>query len=177
MHPPTPQDFSVINRIQRQAFLTPWTDELVQAVLRHSRFTVRVLALAENGARHISGFYIGHPVGRGYNLDSLAVDTPFRGRGFGKLLLEDWLATARSQGHPLATLQVNSRNHAAQTLYRRYGFKAKRILPRYYNNGDDAYEFELETPFPSGLIHPPLRSFCPTPAVPYAGGANPQPGL
>ena len=56
----------------------------------------------------------------------------------------DWIAHARRQRLAALTLQVNTRNLAAERLYRAFGFRRVRMLPGYYPNGEDAYQMERE---------------------------------
>ena len=60
----------------------------------------------------------------------LAVDTKFRGQGFGRLLL--WDATARALRAEQAnfTLLVDAKDDAAVAFYRHYGFVAFATAPR-----------------------------------------------
>jgi GNAT superfamily N-acetyltransferase len=68
------------------------------------------------------------PVGGEYGeLKRMYVRPAFRGRGFGRLLLERLARHAREIGLPLLRLETGVHQHEAIALYRRFGFE--RIAP------------------------------------------------
>jgi ribosomal protein S18 acetylase RimI-like enzyme len=56
------------------------------------------------------------------NIHDLAVIPGYRGRGIGRLLLEQVEAKGRDLGCCKLTLEVREDNHRAQELYQRFGF-------------------------------------------------------
>jgi len=56
------------------------------------------------------------------NVHDIVVDSDYRGRGVGKLLLEEIESIARRRGCCKLTLEVLAGNAPAQGLYRRFGF-------------------------------------------------------
>jgi ribosomal protein S18 acetylase RimI-like enzyme len=56
------------------------------------------------------------------NVHDLAVRPEHRGRGVGRLLLEEIERRARARGSSKLTLEVHATNEAAIGLYRRFGF-------------------------------------------------------
>jgi ribosomal-protein-alanine N-acetyltransferase len=133
-------DLPAMDRIEQESFSTPWNRDLIRGAIYNSRYEVRVV---QPGARPVLGFYIAHTVNQRGNLDNLAVDQRERQRGLGRQLIDDWIARARSIGLASLTLQVNTANLVAQTLYLDYGFRVQRQLRTYYTNGDDALDMEL----------------------------------
>ena len=149
-------DIDGIDRIEREAFSTPWSRDLLRAAIVNRQYTVQ--ALSEDG--RLVGFYIAHTVQRRSNLDNLAVDAPERRQGHGRRLMQDWMLRARGTGLNGLTLQVNTANAVAQQLYESYGFRTTRLLVAYYPNGDDAYQMELalsEQPADGGDPAPPEK--------------------
>ncbi|MBI4083384.1 MAG: GNAT family N-acetyltransferase [Candidatus Lambdaproteobacteria bacterium] len=138
-------DLGEIDRIEHAAFATPWSRQLLEGAISNRQYEVRVLASRFGIVR---GFSIAHLEGAVSNLDNLAVDEPVRNRGYGRQLLEDWIARGRLRQLRALTLQVNTANVDAQRLYRRYAFAISRRLPGYYPNGDDAFEMETALPRP-----------------------------
>lgn len=130
-------DLEAIDRIEREAFNTPWSRHLLRGAVVNGQYRARVLRSPEG---HLIGFYIAHLMGRQSNLDNLAVDAWARGRGYGSRLIEDWIVQARIDGGDTLTLQVNTANKGAQRLYERFRFQAAKLLVSYYPNGDDAYQ-------------------------------------
>jgi ribosomal protein S18 acetylase RimI-like enzyme len=56
------------------------------------------------------------------NVHDLAVQPEYRGRGIGRLLLEEVERRARARGSSKLTLEVHATNVDAMRLYRRFGF-------------------------------------------------------
>jgi ribosomal-protein-alanine N-acetyltransferase len=138
-------DLDEIDRIERAAFATPWSRQLLQGAIANRQYEVRVLASRFGIVR---GFSIAHLEAGVSNLDNLAVDEPLRNRGYGRQLLEDWVARGKLRQVRALTLQVNTTNVDAQRLYRRYAFAVTRRLVGYYPSGEDAFEMEKALPRP-----------------------------
>lgn len=145
--PATLSDFHEVNRIQQEAFTTPWSTDLIRASIVNGKYEVRVL---RDNTLPIAGFYIAHRTRDKFNLDNLAVVPQLRGRGLGTQLLLHWIERARLIRCDTVSLQVNTSNVGAQKLYRAHHFKSVRLLAGYYPNGDDAFQMELEVRPPSG---------------------------
>jgi ribosomal-protein-alanine N-acetyltransferase len=74
------------------------------------------------------------------HISTLAVTDPLRRRGLGELVLWHMLKQALLMGAVEATLEVRVSNHAAQSLYLKYGFEKVGHRHRYYqDNGEDAW--------------------------------------
>jgi GNAT superfamily N-acetyltransferase len=81
--------------------------------------TFRVLEIDER----LVGTYGLHDEGHGVaELRKMYLDPVYKGRGLGKMLLEDVLITARQRGFRTIILESNSNLVEAAALYRRYGF-------------------------------------------------------
>ncbi len=133
-------DFSEIDRIQNEAFTTPWSTDLIRAAILNRKYEVRVL---KTDVSPVAGFYISHVSEDRSNLDNLAVDSALRGNGLGRQLLQDWIDRSGNRKLAMLSLQVNTHNLGAQRLYHESAFKKTRLLVGYYPNGEDAYQMEL----------------------------------
>ncbi|HUJ73209.1 MAG TPA: GNAT family N-acetyltransferase [bacterium] len=153
-------DVAVMDRIEQEAFTTPWSLDLIRGAVINRRYQVRILG---GSPSEVAGFYIAHTVEDASNLDNLAVNALHRRRGLGRRLVEDWIAVVKGQRLGTLTLQVNTRNLAAQKLYRDFCFRPTRLLTGYYPNGEDAYQMEMTLPAP-----PPPRAVS-SPALGWAG--------
>ncbi|HEX9843782.1 MAG TPA: GNAT family N-acetyltransferase [bacterium] len=150
-------DVDGIDRIEREAFKTPWSRDLLRAAILNEAYRVRTL---RTGGEGLLGFYIAHAMRGRSNLDNLAVDRILRSRGWGSLLLDDWMGDARAQGLDSLSLQVNTANIRAQKLYEHFHFKTTKLLVAYYPNGDDAYQMERSVgPAPSLQRAPGSRRY------------------
>jgi [ribosomal protein S18]-alanine N-acetyltransferase len=88
----------------------------------------------------VVGFAGTRSVSGELHLIALATDPAERRRGVGTALLEAVLADAARRRRLRIVLQVAKSNRAAQALYAAHGFRAHRLLHRYYPDGEDAYQ-------------------------------------
>ena len=65
-------------------------------------------------------------------------DAQVRKRGYGRWLLEDAIARARTMGSAAITLEVRVGNAAARQFYRSYAFTEAYRRRAYYQDGEDA---------------------------------------
>jgi ribosomal-protein-alanine N-acetyltransferase len=146
-------DIDAIDRIEREAFNTPWSRDLLRAAILNAQYRVQILSAPGEG---VVGFYIAHTVNEKSNLDNLAVGAHVRGNGYGRTLVTDWIERARADRLESLTLQVNTANRLAQRLYEAFAFRTIRLLVSYYPNGEDAYQMERRlAPLPEQRTAPP----------------------
>ncbi len=91
--------------------------------------------------RRIAGYSITRTNWRGAELESIAVDPLYRGRGVAQALLDATL-TQLPAGVTLR-LMVSTANDAALRFYRQYGFVRTRLVKRYYGKNRDAWRMSL----------------------------------
>jgi ribosomal-protein-alanine N-acetyltransferase len=108
-----------------------WTRERVLRSLRH-RETNAIVAKVEGPEGTLAGFGLMRYGETEAHLLLLAVQPSFGRRGVGAALV-GWLeASARVAGIERLVLETRATNAAARTFYRRLGFEASQLLPRYY---------------------------------------------
>lgn len=79
------------------------------------------------------------------HIATLAVHPDYRGFGIATRLIDLALVEAHQLGATTAMLEVRASNHAAQALYKQFGFKTVYRRPRYYiDNKEDALLMNLE---------------------------------
>jgi len=130
-------DIEDMDRVEQEAFNTPWSRELLRAAILNDQYQVRVLHSEDVG---LLGFYIAHDVKGKSNLDNLVVEGWARNQGHGSTLILDWIEQSQNLPADMLTLQVNTANKRAQALYERFDFRTSRLLVSYYPNGEDAYQ-------------------------------------
>jgi ribosomal-protein-alanine N-acetyltransferase len=89
----------------------------------------------EFGFSNVKGFSLskkGHIV-------SVAVLEQHRGKGLGRVLVEEGMKASQAKGCKEVFLEVRVTNSVAIHLYERLGFKSVQRLYRYYRDGEDAY--------------------------------------
>ena len=84
---------------------------------------------------HAYGFSAARIAGPESELLLLAVDPQFRGRGIGRLLIDDWRAWATEQGAEDYFLEMRADNDAVH-LYERAGFTECGRRSAYYRGND-----------------------------------------
>jgi ribosomal-protein-alanine N-acetyltransferase len=94
--------------------------------------------------RKIAGYSIARIDWRGADLESIAVDPRYRGRGVAQALLETTLTALRMAEVASMRLMVSVDNEAALRFYRRFGFIRVRRVGRYYGPGRDAWRMRLK---------------------------------
>jgi ribosomal-protein-alanine N-acetyltransferase len=100
--------------------------------------------------RHIAGYSIAQTNWRGAELESIAVDSRYRGRGVAQALLD---ATILGLGTRTLRLMVSTANAPALRFYRQYGFVRTRLVKRYYGPGRDAWRMRLNESGPKQQTH------------------------
>lgn len=131
-------DLLEVLRIEKASFPQPWPYDAFVRFLDESGFLVAIVptdpaiagfVVADTVTHH--GQTIGH-------VKDLAVHPDYRRRGIGERLLERALATIATRDVTQVKLEVRRGNDAALTLYNKFGFDRRRVVPRYYADGEDA---------------------------------------
>jgi ribosomal-protein-alanine N-acetyltransferase len=69
----------------------------------------------------------------------LAVSQKHRKIGVGSILLKNFLRAMSLQNIKHVELEVKTENKQALKFYQNHGFKVEEIIPKFYQNGEDAY--------------------------------------
>src|SRR4051812_37992981 len=161
------QDIEEVSRIERRSFSNPWPMAAYRRELRrpeqNAYFVLRAIPVPHEqdprqsrvkflesilpGRRgepnleepHLAGYVGMWQLYDETHITTIAVDTPYRGRGFGELLLLTAFAEAIARGSVWLSLEVRVSNDHAQSLYRKYGMTVYGLRPGYYtDNHEDA---------------------------------------
>ena len=76
---------------------------------------------------------------------ALAVDRKYRGQHIATRLLMMAVTIFRNMSVPKITLEVKAHNDVAVSFYEKFGFKIDRRVPKYYEDGSDAFVMFLNT--------------------------------
>jgi ribosomal-protein-alanine N-acetyltransferase len=126
--------------IERASFgKDAWAAELFVEYWRQSPDLFLVARLG----RRITGYSITRTSWRGAELESIAVDPRYRGRGVAQALLD---ATITQLKAGALRLMVSTSNAPALRFYRQYGFVRTRLVKRYYGTGRDAWRMCYSRP-------------------------------
>lgn len=128
-----PSDVPDVAALERECFDSPWSQEAFFAEVRKTNDVV--LVAVERG--ELVGYGIAWIVLEEVHVVNLAVDPSWRRSGIGRRILAALLGAGAQRGAEVATLEVRSRNLAAQRLYESVGFRTVAIRKRYYRDPED----------------------------------------
>jgi len=142
-------DLLAVFRIEQASFPQPWSYSAFERYLGEEGFLVaEVVPDAEDAGEGPAedGTIVGYVVADTVpnhdrmlgHIKDIAVAEPRRGEGIGRTLIQRALSALATQGAQSVKLEVREGNDRALSLYRSFGFRHRRTVPRYYDNGDDA---------------------------------------
>lgn len=138
LRPPGPFDLDEIARIESESFPIPWKRDFFASELVEPHRYLRVLVSEDGGQPRLGGYLFAVSLYEEFHVNKIATDLRLRRQGYGRALLEDALARARSMGSTAITLEVRVSNEAARAFYRSYGFAEAYRRRAYYQDGEDA---------------------------------------
>ncbi len=135
------EDIEAVQAIDRASFSTPWPTRAYHYELNSN--SKSILWVAEinspDGEKLIVGMTVVWLIIDEAHIATIAVHPDYRQLGIGAHLLAKSLESVIRRGAEQATLEVRASNHAAQSLYKRFGFEVVGRRPRYYkDNAEDA---------------------------------------
>ncbi len=142
----TAADLDAVMEIERLCFPTPWPREAFADELARSWARLEILRQSSSG--RVVAFCNYWLVSDELHILNIAVRPDERRHGHASTLLRHILAQARTASFRVLSLEVRTSNHAAQALYRKFGFKEVGLRPKYYaDTGEDALlmDFELSS--------------------------------
>ncbi|MGA7192542.1 MAG: ribosomal protein S18-alanine N-acetyltransferase [Anaerolineales bacterium] len=139
----TVEDVPVAAQLDRMSFTLPWPEHAFYYEVKNN-FAARCF-VAETEDRKVIGMVISWVILDELHIATIAVHPDFRRQGIGELILTKALQDGREAGTQHALLEVRAGNDAAQSLYRKFGFKAVGKRAKYYkDNGEDAILMNLD---------------------------------
>ena len=130
-------DLAGVMEVDRSSFAAPWSREMYNAELQNSG--VSSIVVLRTPECRVAGYCSYWLVVDEVHINNVAVRPEYRGRGFGRCLVERVLRDGRSRGAIRALLEVRRGNAAARQLYEYLGFAAIGVRQAYYSEPvDDA---------------------------------------
>jgi [ribosomal protein S18]-alanine N-acetyltransferase len=129
----TVADLDAIDEIERASFPAPWPRETFAAELDRSWARIDV-ARDASGIIAFCNYWL---VTTELHVLAIATRPDERGKGIARELLAHVLATGKTAGCTLATLEVRRSNTAAIALYEHAGFKLVHVRSRYYQDDNE----------------------------------------
>lgn len=118
------------------SFAHPWSAEEIAALIADPS-TLGAAALDPSSGR-LRGFALLRLAADEAEILTIAVAATLRGKGVGRMLLDDAVRRADNAGAAAIFLEVAEDNPAALALYRRAGFASVGERPGYYRRADSA---------------------------------------
>ncbi|HYE77796.1 MAG TPA: ribosomal protein S18-alanine N-acetyltransferase [bacterium] len=129
-------DLHRVMEIERQVYSAPWSRAVFLQDLTCNALSRYVVAEQEGEILGYAGIWVFEQIG---HITTVAVDPVYQRRGIGGVLLEAVMALGRAEGVVRFTLEVRVSNKGAQEMYKRHGYYAVGVRPRYYqDNKEDA---------------------------------------
>ncbi len=136
-------DEALLGALENEIFPEdPWTSTMIAEELA-SPFSTYVLALGDEGECLAYGGV--KVVGDAADIMTIGVVEAARGRGLGRVLLDELIGAARGGGAEAVFLEVRRSNLAARALYASAGFTEIGVIRRYFRNPvEDAVDMRLD---------------------------------
>ncbi len=135
-------DAEAVQAIEGRVFPRPWTLEDFRKEMTQNK-CARYLVGVEDG--RITGYAGAWIVLDEAQVTNVAVAPEYRGRGWGRALMEALLQYAANLGAAYVTLEVRRSNETAQNLYKSLGFVRVAVRKKYYeDNGEDGFLMALD---------------------------------
>ena len=125
-------DLDGVIEIEQASFYNPTTREWYQSELE--RPDVCFVFLVRTPESRVAGFCAFWRVLDHIHINNLAIRPELRGRGLGRILLQQVLQEAERLGARHATLEVRRSNAAARRLYEGAGFRLVGVRANYYTH-------------------------------------------
>ena len=134
----TNKDVEEIYEIIKENFPRPWIRE---QILLENIFSYKIVLEKDN---QIVGFLFSEIIYEEANILLIAIKKEFQGKGFGKLLLKEFLQVCKEKKVKKIFLEVSTNNIKAINLYKKLGFDEFSLRKKYYSDGSDAFLMVLE---------------------------------
>ena len=140
--PGTRDDLPEVVRIESVSNPSPWSLESFQKELEKPYSHLLVLTDDETDSK-IAGFAVFWMMFDECEILEIAVDEPYRRKGFGKKIIQQVVRAGHRQKMKRVVLDVRKTNMPAIELYQNCHFTITNIRKGFYTNGEDAYHMVL----------------------------------
>jgi [ribosomal protein S18]-alanine N-acetyltransferase len=136
-------DLDAVMEIERLSFATPWVRQAFADEIERPWAHLEILRDQASG--RALGFCNYWVIADELHILNIAVHPDFRKQGHAATLVHHVLGAARQAKARVVLLEVRVSNHAARSLYHKFGFREVGTRPKYYaDNGEDAVLMDLE---------------------------------
>lgn len=119
--------------IESAEIFIPWSRDSILGLISNNNI-FRVLVIDDM----VIGYYSFAQILDEAHINNIAVKHEFQSKGYGSMLMQDMINTAKNNGIVAFTLEVEDGNDKAINLYKKFGFKSEGVRKKYYKNTKDA---------------------------------------
>lgn len=119
--PITANDINNLMPIENACHSHPWSEKTFLSCIGGRYFSEKLID-KHNESHQTVGFYVGELVVDEATLMDICVTPDEQGKGFGNVLLSQFIKQAKNKGAVKIWLEVRSKNISAQMLYMNAGF-------------------------------------------------------
>lgn len=112
-------DISEITELEKTCFSEPWSEKSLKEELAND--TARFYVLRDNET--LLGYIGANNICNEVYITNVAVNEKYRGKGYGKMLVNHLVKQAEAENALFVTLEVRKSNESAIALYEKCGFK------------------------------------------------------
>ena len=127
-------DLLEVAALEAAIFPDPWSGRLYEETLKGGLCDCYVMKGRADGKESLIGYFVGQKILDEAEIHRIAVRPALRGKGYGQLLLADFLKRMRDAGVLSVLLEVRAGNGAGIGLYRKNGFAPVGTRRDYYRN-------------------------------------------
>lgn len=143
IRPVTPDDLDGVVAVEARVHVAPWMKEHFEGELLKP-YSVSWALTDDETDSLILAYCVFWAMGDSLEILNIAVDLPYRGHGFAKLLLQQAIREGLKRQVKHLILDVRKGNLPAVGLYQRAGFAITQYRKSFYTNGEDAYHMSLD---------------------------------
>jgi len=125
-------DLREIVAIERDSFLTPWSENIFRTEMTCPISRMLVGRLYRFQKRVVAAYLVYWSVEDEIHIHNIAVRPELRRNGIATRMLEEALRRSRREDARRVTLEVRRSNLPAQRMYEKFGFSVKGVRPGYY---------------------------------------------
>ena len=133
-----PGDLREVLEIEVHSFPEPWSEVLFREEMANPRSHCFILRSTASPLCSVRGYLCFRNVEDESELLKLAVRPEHRRKGFGRVLMDFYVAFCREGNVHKLYLEVQSRNQEALCLYEAFSYRRVGIRPHYYPHRQDA---------------------------------------
>jgi len=136
------KDIDRILKLEQNIFIDPWSKPAFQTLIENQKYCLDIVGIIDN---KIIAYAISQFVFDDLHIYNLAVDSIYRGKGYGKTLVWLMIEIALRCDIKVCNLEVRRSNFSAISLYQQFGFQIVGVLKQYYTKeNEDALLMTLE---------------------------------